>query len=196
MSSLLAPLVRPPDGRLPARLGRAPPSVPLRLGRPRLPSLAARPAPLARRPLAEEPSADGRLPARGRPVPLPPRAAVPPREPPVPVPPREAPVPVPPREAPVPLPPREAPVPLPPREPPAPVLGARPGDVPRRSDPLLPACPARPVLAPPDPGTRLGPAGRPFDSPPCRPRPFPATANSHLARSRLGGNAAGMSNTP
>jgi hypothetical protein len=76
------------------------------------------------------------------------------------------------------------------------VLAARPGDVPRRFDPLFPACPARPAPAPPDPDTRLGPAGRPLDSLPCRPRPFPATANSHLARSRLGGNAAGMSNTP
>src|ERR1700691_1078644 len=182
MSSLLAPLVRPPVGRLPARPARAPLSAPPRLGRPPPPSLAAPPAPLARLPLAEEPSADGRLPARGRPVPVPPR---------------ELPVPVPPRELPVPVPPREAPVPVPPREPPVPpVLAARPGDVPRRFNPLFPACPARPALAPPDPGTRLGPAGRPFDSPPCRPRPFPATANSHLARSRLGGNAAGMSNTP
>src|SRR6202050_1474925 len=178
MSSLLAPLVRPPVGRLPARPARAPLSAPPRLGRPWLPPLAAPPAPLVRLPLAEEPSADGRLPARGRPVPLPPR------EPPLPVPPREPPVPVPPREPPVPVPPREPPVPVPPREPPGPpVLAARRGDVPRRFNPLFPACPARPALAPPDPGTRLGPAGRPFDSPPCRPRPFPATANSHLARS-------------
>jgi hypothetical protein len=155
------------------------------------------------------------VPPRGPPAPaVPPRGrsipAAPPRELPVPVVlPRELPVPVaPPRELPVPpVPPRGLAVPAaPPRGPPVPVapprgravpaepeLPGRPGDVPRRLDAPLPADPARPVLGAPEPDPRFGPAGRPFDSPSRRPRPFPATANSHLARSRPGGRAAGVS---
>jgi hypothetical protein len=173
------PSVPGPARRLPARSAPPVPLVPPRAERPWLPAL---PAPLERLPLAGKPSPDGRPLPRGRLVPAPSLSRerlvlvrslvrgrlVPVRSP------------VPERVVPVPSVPRGRLVLV------RSLAPGRPGEAARLLAAPLPVRLARAALAAPDPGARLEPVGRPLESPPCCPRPFPATAYSQLARTRRG----------